>query len=314
MSENRTRVCVAIPTFRRPQLLETLLGGIARQDVPARYSILVLVIDNDTIPSAGAFVDGLAEGYPFRLEYVHEAKPGLSSVRNFALSYVRGSFDFLAMIDDDECPEPHWLRELLRVQRGAAADVVIGPVTAVLPAEAPRWVRRGRFHELPSYPDGASIAFGYSGNCLLQVSSLARYGVTFDPALNFAGGEDMLFFRELISRGARLAYASQATVFEAVGPERLRASYFIRLNFRRGNTLSICDRRLRGNLAGLLFRAVKSYARFALGGAGLVPLAVVRGRAGGVAALCDMARGLGSMYGLLGYVYRAYGRDEATRA
>jgi glycosyltransferase involved in cell wall biosynthesis len=305
------RVCVAIPTFRRPELLRSLLEGIAVQVVPGGVTVEVLVIDNDVQPSVDEIVAALRDAFPFTLRYVHLAEPGLCSVRNFALSYAR-EFTFLAMIDDDEYPKPCWLAELLRVQCSTGADAVVGPVPRNIPASAPRWLRSGRFYDLPLYPDGSSITFGYSGNCLLRVSSLRRFGVVFDSELNFAGGEDLLFFRTLVARGAKMAFAAHAVASEWVGPERLSASYLLRLSFRRGNTLTICDRRLNGTVAGLATRALKGCARLSLGLATLLPRSLIQGRAGAMRALCDMAQGFGSLTGLAGHIHQGYERVDTA--
>ncbi len=302
------RVCIAIPTFRRPELLKSLLDGIAAQEPPRGCSVRVLVIDNDRLPSGRDVVEALRERFPFALEYEHAPEPGLSSVRNFALAYARDGFDVLVMIDDDERPEPQWLRELIRVQRETHADIVIGPVVHVIPDSAPRWLRRTHLYRLPSYADGAPITFGYSGNCLLRVDSIRRFGVVFDADLNFSGGEDMLFFRQLLARGAKMTFAARAVAFEAVGSERLKASYILKLNFRRGNTLSLCDRRLNATALGLTVRALKGYGRLTLGLFALIPLSIARGRRGALEALSSMAQGLGSLTGLSGHVYQAYKR------
>jgi hypothetical protein len=216
------------------------------------------------------------------------------------------------MIDDDEYPQTEWLAELLREQERSQADVVIGPVPKHFAAAGPAWLRAGHFYDLPSYPNGARIADGYSGNCLLNVASLQRFGVLFDGALNLAGGEDMLFFRELRARGATMTYAARAVAFETVGLERLRASYLVKLSYRRGNTLTFCDRRLRGSVTGLTIRALKACGRVALGWATLAPLALLRGRAGALGAVCNIAQGVGSLAGLFGHVYDGYKRVEPS--
>jgi glycosyltransferase involved in cell wall biosynthesis len=304
------RICVAIPTFRRPEQLATLLDALAAQARLPDIYLNVLVIDNDKSPSSRAVVASRRERFPFELTYEHAPEPGLSSVRNFALERARAGFDALAMIDDDERPEPLWLRELLRIQRQTRADVVIGPVVHLIPESAPRWLRRTKLYRLPAVADGAAIEFGYSGNCLLRVASLDRFGVTFDKELNFAGGEDMFFFRQLVARGAKMAFAAQALAFEPVERDRLSVDYLLRLHFRRGNTLSLCDRRLNGSARGLFVRAAKGTARVLLGVLGLLPLLVVRGREGAVEALGSVAAGLGSLTGLFGHVYQAYKRVD----
>jgi succinoglycan biosynthesis protein ExoM len=313
MSEPQPRVLIAIPTFRRQALLSQLLCGIAQISVPRDCAVEVLVMDNDSIPSARDLVVQAAQHFPFPLAYAHVTEPGLSSVRNFALTYAR-NVDFLAMIDDDEIPQRQWLVELFGVQAATAADAVIGPVPRLLPDVAPRWLRRGRFFESPTYPDRTLVRDGYSGNCLLQMKSIERLGIAFDQTLNFAGGEDLLFFRQLVQRGGKLAYAARAVAEECVGAERANAAYILKLHFRRGNTLSLCDAYLSNAKMTLGVRALKSAVLILRGSITLIPYTLVRGLAGSITALCDVARGVGAITGILGYTYKAYARPEHARA
>jgi hypothetical protein len=185
---------------------------------------------------------------------------------------------------------------------------------------------------------------------LLAVASLERCGVVFDAALDFAGGEDLVFFRQLLAHGAKIAFAARAVAYERVGTERLNAGYLLRLNFRRGNTLALCDRRgntlalcdRRGNtlalgdrlgntlapgaqqgsmlaperrgakFRALALRAGKATARLGLGALALIPLAIGRGRTGAMLALCAVAHGLGGLCGIMGYTYQAYRRDDPS--
>jgi succinoglycan biosynthesis protein ExoM len=304
---SQSRFLIAIPTFRRQALLNRLLSGIAEISVPSDCNVEVLVMDNDSTPSARELVVRTAESYPFRLSYAHVSEPGLSSVRNYGLNRAR-QFDFLAMIDDDEIPQRQWLVELFNVQAATGADAVIGPVPRLLPDTAPRWLSRARFFDSPIYPDGTLIRDGYSGNCLLRMTSVARLAIAFDETLNFAGGEDLLFFRQLVKRGGRLAYAARAVAEESVGTDRATAGYVLKLNFRRGNTLSLCDRYLSEHGLAMAARALKAVTLVARGCITLIPYSIFRGQAGCVIALCDVARGLGALGGVLGYTYEAYAR------
>jgi len=309
-SAGALQICIAIPTYRRPEPLQRLLDGIAALFVPRGCDIAVLVMDNDAAQSARSLVGRRAADFPFALSYAHVAQPGLSSVRNFALGHATERFDFLAMIDDDEVPQPEWLVELVRVQQATRADAVVGPVPQIVPGDAPHWLREGGFFDLPVHTDEAFVTDGYSGNCLLRMASIERLGVGFDPTLNLAGGEDLMFFRELLGRGAKLAYAAAAVAAEWVAPERLNAAYVLKLNFRRGNTLALCDRRLNGGARTLGLRAVKAAGRVLRGCATALPLALVRGRAGALRAVCDVAHGAGGVAGLLGHTYEAYRRPQ----
>ena len=285
------------------------MRGVAALSVPKRCSFNVLVMDNDATPSAGENVARIADTFPFPLSYAHVTEPGLSSVRNYSLERGR-DFDFLAMIDDDEVPERQWLAELLEVQAATMADAVIGPVPRTLPEDAPAWLRGARFFDLPVYPDRSLIRDGYSGNCLLRMTSVERLNLAFHRSLDFAGGEDLLFFRQLASRGGTLAYAAHAVAIESVGDERATASYILKLNFRRGNTLSLCDRYMSDRFSTILVRTCKALGLIARGGVTLIPYSVMRGKSASILALCDVARGVGALAGIAGYTYNAYARPE----
>jgi succinoglycan biosynthesis protein ExoM len=306
------RVAIAIPTFRRPEPLCTLLKAIATLRLPAGVTVDVFVLDNDSAMSARPLVAAMRGTFPLTLTYRHVVQRGLSAVRNAALEVSKLGYDMLAMIDDDEVPHEQWLEELVRVQRATGADAVIGPVLPVIPSTAPRWIRSGAFFALPTFRDGELITTGYSGNCLLQTAATAQHGLTFDPAFNFAGGEDRLFFRQLLAASGTIAYAASALVEEPVPPARLCASYLLSLNFRRGNTLALIDRVMGEGTWRLVLRAAKAASRTGIGMALLLPLSLLKGRCGTMEALTHIARGAGSLAGLAGYRYDAYRRDDSA--
>lgn len=308
----RSRICVAIPTYRRREPLGVVLEAIARQRFPETCDVEVVVFDNDSEPSAQAQVARKALTFPVPLVYRHAPEPGLSAVRNLALAYARDAFDFIAMIDDDEEPKPGWLAELFATASRTHADATFGPVQFVLPSTAPRYLREGRFFHMPVHPEGSTVRVGYSGNCLLRTDALRRYGVWFDRALNFAGGEDMLFFRQLQARGATMVFSASAVATERVSCERLNPRYVVKLNYRRGNTLALCDLRLKPGANGVTMRAFKGIGRFFRGLVSFLPRSVMEGRIGALAAACDVAHGCGSIVGLFGVVYEAYGRGDAA--
>lgn len=306
-TETPARICIAIPTFRRPELLTRLLDGIAHLSLPTvDGTVDVLVVDNDPDRSAERVVSDARPASPFPLHYAHVATRGLSTVRNYALSLARTTFDLLAMIDDDEVPEPQWLSELVRVQRVTGADAVVGPVPPILPVDAPPWVVEFRTNELPRHGDCSFINEGWSGNCLLHVGKIAAAGLAFDPSLNLAGGEDQLFFRQMLAGGGKIAYAANATAWEEMPLARRSVGFIILRSFRRGNTLAFCDRRLHGSTHVLALRALKGCGLIVLGVAKAMPMTARRGRAALVACSSDVARGAGMLAGLAGFTYRAY--------
>jgi succinoglycan biosynthesis protein ExoM len=303
-------VCIAIPTYRREALLRALFDGLRNIDVPSDCDVHVVVFDNDAEETAASTVAAVRPTFPFPLEYVSVPEPGLASVRNRALDIALSRFHYLAMIDDDECPEKQWLCELLRIQEISDADAVIGSVPQTLPGGVAGWIRAGAFFDLPVYKDGASMTYGYSGNCLLKTSTIVRCGVRFDVRLNFAGGEDMLFFKQLYKERAKIVYAAHAVAVERVHHHRLNAAYILAMQFRRGNTLAICDRRLDGSGSVLWLRAMKSLVRIAFGLVMAVPFLLLRGQAGWITAIGTAFHGAGALSGLMGYIFLGYKRKS----
>jgi hypothetical protein len=85
-------------------------------------------------------------------------------------------------------------------------------------------------------------------------------------------------------------------------------------SFRRGNSLSVCDRRLDGSPLNLGVRASKGIGLIAIGALTIVPVAVLRGKAAAVRATCEIARGFGMLAGLFGMLYQAYARKDQRLA
>jgi succinoglycan biosynthesis protein ExoM len=301
-------VCVAIPTYRRVDRLNALLDALLLQNIPLGVVVNVAVFDNDPEGGARATVLTRSKAYRFPLHYALVPKAGLAEVRNAALAFGSRA-KFIAMIDDDEIPEPQWLWELLRVCEDSGSDAVVGPVPRQFPTDAPRWLRVGRFFDdIPARADGSFVYDGHTGNCLLRVASLNWMKISFDASMNFAGGEDVLFFRELVARGGRIAYAADARAVELVDAERLTPTHVMLRSLRTGNTLAHCDRKLQGRFVPLCARFVKGFGRLTLGALELLPRTALHGFCGTMTALCAFLRGWGMILGVAGVRVLEYRR------
>ena len=74
----------------------------------------------------------LAPSYRWPLRAVIERERGIAQVRNrLVAEALKGDAQFIAMIDDDEWPEPGWITEFLKVQRATGADVLQGSILFV---------------------------------------------------------------------------------------------------------------------------------------------------------------------------------------
>lgn len=259
--ENRPRTActidVAVCTFRRPSLVETL-QSIARQDLSASATVRVIVADNDEAPSAEGLARDAAARLGLDLRYVHAPRRNISVARNACLDHATAPL--LAFIDDDEVASPGWLRALVARMEETGADAVLGPVTARYPDDAPAWVRHADLHSTrPPVTKAGAIRTGYAGNVLLRRASFG--GRRFDLDLGRTGGEDDAFFAAAVRDGAVIAYAPQALVDEPVAAARVTLAWLSRRSFRNGQTYA------RNQLEGGASRAAA--LALALGKAGL---------------------------------------------
>lgn len=300
-------VCICIATYRRPQGLSALLEGIASLSFTrtGRPDLQIIIADNDAAASAQTLVKETCERLGLAYTYVIEPRQGIPLVRNRALAAVPTNADFICLIDDDEVPDPHWLDELLFIQKTSAAEAVYGPVRTLYPEGTPDWISTGTFFTPPDFSDGQIITYAGSNNTLVSWPFLLKTGIRFDENFRYSGGSDTLFFMQARNAGMTIAWAAKAWVSETVPLSRLTAAWIIRRQYRYGTTLALCERHIYGLSPRLLVRAIKGLGRLLRGAAKLLVWSY-RGKPATLLARADMARGLGMIVGLFGRPYLEY--------
>ena len=228
-----TSVEVCICTYRRTTLADAVRSVLA-QRLPDGVQLSVLVVDNDATPSAAATVAALAADAAVPLRYAHRPAGNISIARNGALDLCRARY--LAFLDDDEVADAGWIAALLAAGQGDRADVVLGPVRAVYPDDAPDWMRDLDLHSTRPVEVRGAIRTGYTCNVLIDRDSPAVAGLRFELSLGRSGGEDTAFFAEVFERGGRIVHAGDAVVTEAVPAHRARFGWLARRRFRMGQT------------------------------------------------------------------------------
>ncbi|MCA1442703.1 glycosyltransferase family 2 protein [Ensifer sp. IC4062] len=232
-SQKPLRIDIAVCTFRRPEVVQTL-RSLAAITVPARAVIRIIVADNDVEPTAKPHIEALRSKMPFDITYVHCPASNISLARNACLDNSTG--DFLAFIDDDETASKEWLAALLETARATGAEAVLGPVRAAYDMSAPAWMRHGDFHSTRPVWVGGEIRTGYTCNVLLNVGAPAVIGRRFKLALGKSGGEDTDFFSAMHDAGGSIAFAQEAWVHEPVPEKRASFSWLSKRRFRSGQT------------------------------------------------------------------------------
>lgn len=314
------RIVVAIPTFRRPELLAALLATLPQRfaELEPRDRVAVLVVDNDPSGSAAPTV-ALS---PLPARFVVEKGAGVAHVRNRALDEADNAMraigesgaEALVFIDDDEVPEPGWLRALVDTWRAYDCAAVMGTVRSVLPADLDPWlVATGTFRRA-AYLTGTEMPAAATGNLLLDLSRVRRVGARFDPRLSLTGGEDTLFTRALVRAGERIVWCAESVAVDTVVPERLTRAWARERAYMRGNAtvhVAILESTGPSQLAALR-------CRFAITGAARIASGLLLRGAGRLASRPEtdahgwrvFHRGRGMLAGAMGHVHRAYARDR----
>ena len=223
------RVALCIPTFKRPKMLARLLDAVAQLQTSAE--ICVVVADNDAEGRAGLDLCNQMRGYRWPLTAVIAEKRGIAQVRNVLIGEaLKTKAEFVAMIDDDEWPEPGWLDAFLAGAHQTGADVLQG---SILFGQADAADGHGDIRR----PTGPIAMLQGAGNLLIRRAVLEEMQAPwFDPAFALSGGEDREFFVRLDRAGKRFAWVDEARAHGDVPETRASLSWLLAHAYSVGNS------------------------------------------------------------------------------
>ncbi len=300
-------VCFCVPTFRRPDGLRKLLSRIAR--LTYRGAIGVIVVDNDAEHRAGAkVVEELARSFRFPLACVIEPRRGHTFAYN--RSFVIGCRadpipTYIAVLDDDQYPGPHWLTKMISVALQYDADLVGGPTFPVF-EEPDHWLARTDLYGPIRCATGRVAMIWASGNMLIRRSVLEQY--LDEPFLHdfaLTGGGDIEFFWRCRRDGRSFAWAGTASAFETIPRWRTTVGWLLRRRFGYGVTATRVERMFVRTPGGAVRRWCKGLGLFGLGILSL-PIAAFGGRHAILRSLVQTVRGTGRIAAEFGILYKEY--------
>ena len=300
-------VCLCVPTFRRPAGLRKLLSHIAQLTYGGPIS--VIVVDNDAEGHGGAdVVAELSGSFRFPLVCDVEPRPGHTYAYNRAFGTAcRASPapDYIAVLDDDEYPEPNWLSEMIAVGSDYDVDIVGGPVLPVFD-DPDHWLAGSGIFEPTRYATGRVPVIYGAGNMLVRRGVLEHYlDEPFRHEFAFTGGSDEDFFWRCRRDGRSFAWADDARVLETVPRSRTSVGYVLRRKFRNGTGVTRMERGLKRDFRGAVRGWCKGFGLIAVGILSL-PIAACRGRGAMVRSLIQAARGAGRIAAEFGILYEEY--------
>lgn len=307
---------VAVLTYLRPEGLRRGLPAIVEQvcAINADHAVLanILVVDNDAVGSAGAFVATLDADL---VRYVIEPEPGIAAARNRALDET-GESDLLVYIDDDERPAADWLRPLVDTWRSSRAAAVMGRIVPEFSGDLDPWVAAGSFFRRRSMTTGTEIQVAATNNLLLDLEQVRDLGLRFDVRLGLCGGEDSLFSHQLTRRKARIVWCEESAATDFVPVERSGRRWVLMRTLSHGNTASLVAMFLAETGA----QRVGARVKHTMGGLTRIGGGCARGIFGvATGSLRHEARGLravfrgaGMVAGAWGFTYQEYARPTST--
>jgi succinoglycan biosynthesis protein ExoM len=300
-------VCLCVPTFRRPNGLRKLLSHV--EQLLYTGPLTVIVVDNDAAAREGiAVAEQLSRAFRFPLTCLAEPRRGHTYAYDLAFvtaCHATPAPDYVAVLDDDEYPDPNWLRELIRVALAYNADIVGGPVFPAFDAPD-HWLAKSGLLAPTRFATGRVPMIYGTGNMLIRRETLEQYlDEPFSHEFAFTGGSDEEFFWRCRRDGRSFAWADEARVFETTPRSRTTVSYQLRRRFRAGTGATRVERKFFGAVAGAPRRLLKAFGLLCVAVASL-PVAVCRGRPAIVRSLLLAARGTGRLAAEFGILYEEY--------
>lgn len=123
-------ISVIVPTYRRPERLQRLVDALGRQTMDLdRWELIV--VDDCSGPKYDPFYTALATSFPGKLRIEHTPRNGgPDPARNVGISVAEAP-EYLAFLDDDLVPDPHWLEAAFTALESNERAGVIQGHTAV---------------------------------------------------------------------------------------------------------------------------------------------------------------------------------------
>lgn len=239
------KLTFAFCTYNRASRLERLVAEMRAQDCPIPFEILA--VNNNSTDTTSSVLEALSQLPGAPLHFVTETRQGIVPARNRALEESLGS-DILVFIDDDELPRPGILRAACDAILKEGAECAGGKVEVDFTGmERPRWLGDELLGFLAEVNHGDAPLWLTDESAPLWTANIAYDMRLFrdDPKLRFddrynraggdiGGGEDVIMFRTLIERKARIRYRPDMHVLHAIEPWRLSRRYFVRLHYKAG--------------------------------------------------------------------------------
>ena len=301
-------VTIVVPTFRRPDSLKRLLLSIL-DDISAQDDVVIVVADNDVAESARETVETISKTHQTQIIYTVAPDPGVSNARNAGMQLV--ATRYVLFLDDDMEVVAPYLDPALKASTELGTSLTFIPAIAALPdgSEALSHWLAPLFSRVISGPTRIITETFGTGGCLVDLKGIELPNPVFDPAMNETGGEDDLFFRQIIRQGGKVGWCAEAKAWEHVPSHRATMRYLWVRHFAYGQTPSreAADRGIKGLLSMLKWMGVGVIQTIIRGTAFLI--LKIAGRPSSIGQFSKLAEGVGKIFWWDGMSPKLYGAN-----
>lgn len=233
---------VALCTHNHADRLVRTLSDLRHLRIPESPWEL-LFVDNACSDGTPALLAGETWPAGWRVRVVREEALGLSNARNCALREAQG--EYVIFIDDDETPDPDWLRAFERLLQARSPDAFGGRIEVLFEGDRPVWLTDellgflGELNRSEAIVELTQPGTSFHGGNFGVRRTVAQKIGGFDPDLgrkgsDNTGGEEVDFYRRLRAGGFNAWWTPEAVIFHRIQTAKLKRAYFLDLHYRQG--------------------------------------------------------------------------------
>lgn len=200
---------IIIPTYNRPQRLETCLKSLTCLNYP-RDRFEVIIVDDGSSKPLESVVEPFKD--ELNLQLIRQDNAGPATARNTGATRAKGKF--LVFTDDDCQSDPNWLK-FLETSFEKNSDCLLGGHTInKLPDNLYSEASQLLIDYLYTYfnKDPERSSFFTSNNFALSAECFREIGY-FNTTFPLAAGEDRELCDRWLYRGYRMIYLPEALVY-----------------------------------------------------------------------------------------------------
>lgn len=127
-------ISVIVPIYNVEHYLNKCLDSLLKQNFDQSYEIIL--VDDGSTDASGKIADNYCESNNI-IKSIHKTNGGLSSARNFGISYAEG--EYITFVDSDDYVSETYLSDLYLTAIEHNADIVLTKISLMTEAESKKY-------------------------------------------------------------------------------------------------------------------------------------------------------------------------------